>query len=289
MNALAFAPDLKHMDRKVGAAFLAHFSRWDGRCDPGLDRLCWLLDVDRRTVMRAIERLVSAGYFDSDRHGGRHGTNSYEPIWSRFEEVLAWWNDRFALHARTREAKESARTGQFCPAPGGSAAPQTSSSNQLKRTKSGSKRSSRSRSTAPASAEVARQAAERRRSNDLNDAFRSSPDAYAAVISAVDEHLQVTATDTEVRARGTGLKVILDGLRKKGLDPRSNPSATSGPGAGDDESGPARPPTARSAPLSSETARPRGAATDGDPLDIPPFLRRGDPACFVNRESRGRR
>lgn len=83
-RVLAIGAGLSQAERLVGAALLGHYNTKQGRCDPGVDRLCALLNMHRATVFRAIKGLEEQGLFERRRYGGKSHRNAYRPIWDAF-------------------------------------------------------------------------------------------------------------------------------------------------------------------------------------------------------------
>jgi len=137
MKALMLAPGLKGSERRVGVAILEHYNRRDGRCDPSIERIAALLDVEPKTVRRAVNRLELLGYFIVTRHGGRHGTNFYEPNWDLFLEEERAWRRKFSAKAVARRTIESPSNGHSGPKTGDRDVRQTQLQNQLKEPASG--------------------------------------------------------------------------------------------------------------------------------------------------------
>src|SRR5438094_10256007 len=97
LKVLTLVPDLNASDRRVAGVLLEHFNRSTGQCDPGLQRMAVLLGLSTRTVIRANERLETAGLFKKTRHGGYSHRNSYDPNWARFQELEIAWREKFNL------------------------------------------------------------------------------------------------------------------------------------------------------------------------------------------------
>ena len=131
-KSISLAPDLSVTDRRVAGTLIDHFNRRTTQCDPSLDTLAVLLGIDRRTVIRSINRLVRMKYFRRTRHGGKFHRNFYEPLWPRFREVEAEWQSRRLKHSqRFREGKLSLWQGQPVHPAGGKIGTQTRSCLQL--------------------------------------------------------------------------------------------------------------------------------------------------------------
>jgi DNA-binding MarR family transcriptional regulator len=91
LKAIALSDLLTKTEKRVGAAVLDHFNRSTSRCDPSQEMIAALLGINRRTVNRAIKKLVKIGYFKSFRHRGTRHCNSYLPSWPRFRAEEDCW------------------------------------------------------------------------------------------------------------------------------------------------------------------------------------------------------
>jgi hypothetical protein len=125
-KAISLAPDLTDTEKRVASALIDHFNKQTRQCDPSLDTLALLLGIHRRTVIRAVNRLVRLKYFRRTRHGGNFQRNFYEPLWPRFRAVEAEWKARRRAHSqRFREEKLSRWQGQPAHPSGGTDGTQT--------------------------------------------------------------------------------------------------------------------------------------------------------------------
>ncbi|WP_430642015.1 helix-turn-helix domain-containing protein [Bradyrhizobium nanningense] len=233
------------VERRVGAALLDSFNRKTRQCDPSLERVAGLLNVHRRTVIRATAKLEAQGLFRKIRHGGHSHRNQYEPIWSRFTDLEARWRSRFEAAARERRTGMSSLAGPESHNTGDPGVPQTCFSNQSKLTSSdrrvdatdgrrgllGTSEGSAVETRQPAlfatasptktstrSLDAARTAAERRWSNDLLREFSGRPAVYASVVDFIDERLQTAATDAELCRRGRGSLLIVERYLEGSID-----------------------------------------------------------------------
>jgi predicted transcriptional regulator len=222
-KALNLAQGLGENDRRVAAVLLDHFNRRTRRCDPAVESIARLLGINRRTVIRAIDRLVAAGLFRKHRHGGGLGRNAYEPDFERFQELGKAWDARRGVVRRYRTGVSPGRC-QSGHLGGDSGVTQTYRRNLQEETYV-KKRPSEGRTTSPSArvslpsvqasssrTEIARNAAERRWTDALAARFRSDTEAYARAIEAIDEPIRNEATETELRRPGSGLPLLLDRL-----------------------------------------------------------------------------
>lgn len=129
-KALAVAPDLSANDRRVAGAIIDHFNKKTGQCDPSIERLSSLLEVDEKSVRRATSRLCERGLFEKASHGGKSHRASYLPCWTEFHQIVDSWELRMRSRRRAyndgdNRAEVSSSTGQECPVEPGKNAPQT--------------------------------------------------------------------------------------------------------------------------------------------------------------------
>jgi predicted transcriptional regulator len=130
-KVIALAEDLSAVERQVGATLLDSFNRKTGQCDPSLDRVASLLNVHRRTVIRATAKLEARGLFRKTRHGGYSHRNHYEPIWSKFRDLENKWRSRFGAAARARRTGKSSSGEHASHDSGDADATQTSCTTNL--------------------------------------------------------------------------------------------------------------------------------------------------------------
>jgi flagellar hook-associated protein FlgK len=242
-KSIGLAPELSVTERRVAGALIDHFNRKTTQCDPSYDTLAILLSVDRRTIIRSVNRLVRLRYFRRTRHGGNFHRNFYEPLWPRFREVEVEWQSRRRKHSqRFCEGKLSPWQGQPVHLAGGAASTQTSPTNISKETlasravrddSKGQKASSSSQKPTTKeqsssirhyrpmfhvkdtrSADAANAAAERRWNTALQNRYMSTPKIYGEIISAIDPAMQAAATEAELKRHGAGLAYILDKLKR---------------------------------------------------------------------------
>jgi predicted transcriptional regulator len=246
LKMINLVPELSGTDKRVCAAIIDHFNCKTTQCDPSVDRIAWLLGVNRRTVIRSVSRLEMIGVLRRLRHGGHLQRNSYEPVWRRFRELEAEWRVRFnAKNLRFAERDMSPGKCHAEHLSGAEPVTQTLRINQSKESRTaddvsktdvgvlpvaceeqarkdqGKPISGRGcaeiRKWTPPSAEVRRIAAERRWNKALHDHFSSSPEVYGEVIGAIDQEIITAATIAEMDRRGAGIAYILEQLRAQGL------------------------------------------------------------------------
>lgn len=236
--------------KRVAAAVLEHFNRATGRCDPSMETLGILLQISRRSVVRAVNRLVRDGYFERDRHGGNFHCNQYYPVWETFRAIDADWARRRDMHrSRFDRTKVSLPPCQTSPLNGDSDVTQTcpTKTHSYETSSDGHPSEGRSRSREKLSevalstigsitkraqvpadqlhvkhkkpGDAARDVAERRWNADLVERYAQQPDIYARIIEAIDQELSYTAIHAESCFRGAGVKHILAELRRRDLLP----------------------------------------------------------------------
>jgi Helix-turn-helix domain len=95
-KALNIVPGLSANARRVAGAIIDHFNKQTGQCNPSVERLATLLEIDRATVLRATAELCGEQFalFDKASHGGKSHCASYSPRWDRFQEIVADWDAR---------------------------------------------------------------------------------------------------------------------------------------------------------------------------------------------------
>jgi hypothetical protein len=114
LKMINLMPELSGADKRVCATIIDHFNYKTAQCDPSVDRIAWLLDVDRRTVIRSTSRSDELGILRKVRHGGHLQRNSYEPAWERFRELEVEWRTRF--NAKNRPFAERNMSPGQCQA-----------------------------------------------------------------------------------------------------------------------------------------------------------------------------
>jgi hypothetical protein len=236
-KAIALSDELSGTEKRVAAAIIDSFNHQTTQCDPSLNRIAHLLNMSRRTVIRAVRHLEHRRFTGKYRHGGHSHRNSYEPNWVRFREIEAIWS----AHKKTRHWKSAAPDvspyqPQTCRLAGDAAGTQTFIINQSnKHTLTGKVRETpaednqrtipttktnnqtqlnfhSTRSTIR-SQDAARAAAERRWLTELHSAYSGAPDIYAKVVDAVDRVMQEAATEAELQKHGAGFRYIVDQLK----------------------------------------------------------------------------
>lgn len=144
-KALNIMSGLTDATRRVAGAIIDHFNRRTGQCDPSIERLSTLLDIDRATVIRATEKLNALGLIVKTSHGGKAHRASYLPNWEHFHFIVAEWaarmktgdspSARSASDASALRKVASVRRSQSqrCDVEGRTDATQTNRSNQPKK------------------------------------------------------------------------------------------------------------------------------------------------------------
>ncbi len=111
-------PYIKFASLKVGVVLLDRYNARAGHCYPSIASLAADAQLDKRTVRRAVGRLVERGYFRVTRGGGRTHASRY---WPNLEK-----GGRSAPVSDTeRGAQESLKGGCTGARKGGAHAPRT--------------------------------------------------------------------------------------------------------------------------------------------------------------------
>jgi hypothetical protein len=234
-KVIALSDKLNGTEKQVAAARVDSYNRRTGRCDPSLETMAVWLGKSRRTVIRAIDRVVRLKFFRKIRHGGNYHCNSYQPQWEFYRLLERSYRQRRQDYAnRFARHEVSPSPGQPCHSSGDKVVTQTCPTNnipltyercpsnrqhyQLNREGLGngsaisSVRALNSGFFDPrTSKEVVQISAERRWNKELLDRFRHSS-VYAVIVEALDHDLQECATQAEVQRVGAGLKYILQEL-----------------------------------------------------------------------------
>lgn len=100
--AVNLSPGFSGNARRVAGAILAHWNRLSGQCDPSVERLATMLNIDRATVLRATAELCDGPHrlFDKRSHGGKAHRASYAPRWSELRAIVEDWNLRMLTGSR---------------------------------------------------------------------------------------------------------------------------------------------------------------------------------------------
>jgi hypothetical protein len=251
-KAISLAAELSGTEKRVAAAILDSFNRKNGQCDPSLGRIAHLLNINRRTVIRALRRIEKSRFIEKDRHGGKFHRNSYKPNWVRFREAEVVWNaHQKTQHWNSDVLNVSPSEWKNCHVAGVNNATQTLRINQSHETlvagttSEGPQRSrplnvsrtiglktsvngiaaGMAQSTS-GSAEAALAAAERRWCGELNRRYSRTPEIYAEIIAAIDPAMQRGATEAEMRKGGAGMRFIHDELKRNSIGGDTKPNAT---------------------------------------------------------------
>jgi hypothetical protein len=221
IKTINLADGLRPSDRRIAVALIEHFNRRTRRCDPGVERLAKLTNYSTRTVIRSTAHLQMLGLIGKVRHGGYANRNRYEPNWKKIAELGAKWDEQFRAGTRSRSAKLSPATGQACPLDTDSGVSQTYKDNLIKRTCQTNLENKRllqadGSDISISSSTAQRSAAERRVSQAIDKRFAADIAVYEQVIEAIDPPLMNTATEAELKQRGSGIRLIVERLRSLG-------------------------------------------------------------------------
>jgi hypothetical protein len=137
LKAVGLSDKLNGTEKRVATVLLDHFNRQTGRCDPSQETLATLLQMHRRTIGRAIAKVVKVGFFRMVRHGGNNHCNFYQPCWEFFRASEERWKRQRLEHARRFARTDlSPSPGQTCHTVDDSNASQTYSNNTIPLTSS---------------------------------------------------------------------------------------------------------------------------------------------------------
>ena len=251
-KAFCLSSELSGAEKRVAAAVLDSFNYKTGQCDPSLGRIAHLLNISRRTVIRALNRIERMRFVERNWHGGKFHRNSYNPNWARFREAEVVWNARQKTqHWNSDAPNVSPSECEKCHVAGVNNATQTLRTNQSSETSAAATTSKGPQRSRPlnvsrtigektftnriaagmaqstiGSAEAALAAAERRWCGDLNRRYSRTPEIYAEVIAAIDPETQRAATEAEMRQRGAGMRFIHDQLKRCSIGRDAKPNTT---------------------------------------------------------------
>jgi len=243
-KALALTEDLTATQKRVAVTIVDSFNRKTAQCDPGLNRIAYLLSVSRRTVIRAVSALEGRRLLVKTRHGGKSHRNSYEPNWLAFREIESRWAALKATRhwqAVPQEMTPLVVTPE-CQSAGDADGTQTNPINSSHLTLPASPAKNRTLPRAGlidpkwhsekefrakgslgrmpefgASLAAARVSAEKKWNAELHTRLVDDQERYAAAIDALDQELQSATTDAELHQRGAGISYILEELSRRGL------------------------------------------------------------------------
>lgn len=106
-KALNLLPGLSVAGRRVAGALIDHFNKKDGRCYPGVERLCKLLGLSKASVLRATKILHERKIIAKLSHGGPNFQATYQPNWDYLRAVVAEWDARMKTTSRNRETNNA--------------------------------------------------------------------------------------------------------------------------------------------------------------------------------------
>jgi hypothetical protein len=226
-KVLSLDAELSGTEKRVAAVLIDSFNRKTGQCDPGLNRIASLLNLDRRTVIRAIKRIDGSGLIRRVRHGGKSHRNSYEPDWVRFVDLEWEWKERMQ-RAKALRLNKSLLVPERCHLGSGGDVTQTYQSNQSNSEPAAgaldlksdatqceqvsgrrTRQAAFTKTRATPSQGASRYAAERRWTAALHERFSGDRVRYGEVIGAITTEIQSAATGAELLRSGAGLELIL--------------------------------------------------------------------------------
>jgi hypothetical protein len=241
-KAIALTPLLIDGEKRVACVLLDHYNRKTGQCDPSLGTIAKLLDVNRRTAIRAVTRLDQLGFILRKVHGGKFHRNSYMPVWEKFRQIEAHWKARRNQQqnnlARSNVSPWQRPDSHVESVDGVTQTYLNNSSQVISDVGSPSLRSPSAnewldKKGLPNKLEyaqvgarphvnvrrsiAARDSAERRWNVALAESF--SPALYTTFVDAIDQRLMEAATDAELNTVGAGLALIMREFINRGLLP----------------------------------------------------------------------
>jgi hypothetical protein len=229
-------------EKRVAMAVIDSFNRKTGQCDPGFDRIAHLLQLNRRTVIRAINAIERTRLLSRARHGGKFHRNQYQPNWPLFRELEKHW----VAHKETKHWQSSTENlspslvSQRGTGAGDGDVTQTfPCNNSLSTSGAGSVIVRQPRVEVAASAvgyprkysggigsvsstisgarRTALRDAERRWNQELHRFLKDDVAVYGQVIAAIDGALLEAATEAEMAKVGAGLITIVAELQRRGV------------------------------------------------------------------------
>ncbi len=238
LKAITLSSEISGTEKQVAGVLIESFNRKTSQCDPSLGRIARLLNIDRRTVIRAVHKLEASRLFRKVRHGGKSQRNSYAPNWELFRALDGKWKAIFfAKRNYSGVTNVSPVECQPRHLAGDEGVTQTFLTNQSKKPSligpvsetikepimpsgrkvlSGQDDSHIGSSVTSASGNrpinVIRAIAERRWNAALHGQYAANPAIYGEVIDAIDSAMQNAATEAEIKNHGAGLTYILKEL-----------------------------------------------------------------------------
>ena len=243
LKHIALSRRLNGTEKQFAAFAIDSFNRKTARCDPSIETAAHVLQLHKRTIIRAGNRLVSQKMFVKRKHGGHNRCNHYEPNWEMFRDLerqyrdtRKQWSQRFELTKESPSERQPSHPGRDEPVT------QTYPSNTFQSTYVAAAKPSiqqraeieeivlgnkgdrhigghRTRSLylgPPSSQEAAEISAQKRWNDDLLRQFRSTP-AYAVIVEVLDASMQDAATKSELKRRGAGIACIFRELVRRGI------------------------------------------------------------------------
>jgi predicted transcriptional regulator len=246
-KALNIVPGLSANARRVAGAIIDHFNRRTGQCNPSVERLAAMLEIDRATVLRATADLDRAGLIGKVSHGGKSHCASYTPQWERFSEIVAQWHAKMIDGpANSNVAKLRPSQSQNCDVERRKTATQTYRRNQSKEPETAetlqkppeiqsarpSKRVWKKRHDIPGQrsfllpiaggrvshGEAARAAADRRLFADLQGLGTA---ALGQCLDAMTPQISEAAAQAEIDRRGAGIEHVVAAIGMERLRPKN--------------------------------------------------------------------
>lgn len=246
LKAIGLSPASSAAHRVAGA-LLDHFNRKTGQCDPSVERLAWLLEIDTKTVKTATAQLCALGLFKKSSHGGYGHRASYAPQWQEYNRLMDAWQAKMksksprSSGAKTPPSDDGSNgaetphsTGRKRPFKGGENAPQTNISNQSNKPMRPSQASFTAAENvipmrseqpshglwrgragqSPSHSQVAREQAVKRWNLDM---MARCGTAYGSFLEWIDEDGSEAATEAEMKRRGEGAALLVNRMHAAGM------------------------------------------------------------------------
>jgi hypothetical protein len=244
LKHIALSPLLNGTEKQFAAFTVDSFNRKTGRCDPSIETAAHVLQLHKRTIIRAGNRLASQKLFVKRKHGGHNHCNHYEPNWRMFRELeeqyrdrRKQWGQRFYLTKKSPSECQPDHPSDDEPVTQTSPKKPFQSTYLVAAAESPTEQRAQIQvigpcniangsigvqslrapyRPSPSSLEAAEISAQRRWNNDLLRQYRSTP-AYAVIVEALDVPLQEAATNAELKRRGAGVACIFREMVRRGI------------------------------------------------------------------------
>jgi hypothetical protein len=105
-GTIGLMSDLTSAEKRVAIAIIDHFNRRTGRCDPSLERLAAILDINVKTVKEAVKKLDELQIILKKSFAGKYHCNAYQPNWHLLQTMDEDWRKVMRDGASERSAAE---------------------------------------------------------------------------------------------------------------------------------------------------------------------------------------